>query len=75
MEGMTEEEKTQYISKRREAGVDRENTGATMTGSTLANVRTQSITCTTTTTTTITTTTTTTTTIHPSTRHCPDTRW
>jgi hypothetical protein len=66
MDGMTEEEKTQYISKRREAGVDRENTGATMTGSTLANVRTQSIN------------TTTTTTIHhhhPSTRHCPDTRW
>ena len=58
MEGMTEEEKTQYISKRREAGVDRENTGATTTGSTLANVRTQfqlhhhH---------------------HPSTRHCPDT--
>jgi hypothetical protein len=64
MEGMTEEEKTQYISKRREAGVDRENTGATTTGSTLANVRTQfqlpppppSI--------------------HAAlSRHCPDTRW
>jgi hypothetical protein len=38
MEGMTEEEKTAFISKRR-AAKDRENTGAREAGSTLAGVR------------------------------------